>query len=143
MKDYSEFDPNRIKHLEMIQAVIARLGTDSFLVKGWAVTVTGAFLGFAIDGEKWELAIAAFIPAILFWGLDAYFLRAERLFRALHTAVRTEASNDPFFMAATDETFSKSVPRASWGSVLGSLTLIVFYGTLVASAITVATILCN
>jgi hypothetical protein len=36
-------DDITIKHLEFIQGVIGRLATDSFLMKGWAVTVGGAF----------------------------------------------------------------------------------------------------
>jgi len=35
----------------MVQAVITRLGNDSFLVKGWAVTVNGVFLGFAVSSK--------------------------------------------------------------------------------------------
>lgn len=38
---YESFEDQRIKHLDMLQAVIGRLGNDSFLVKGWAVTVAG------------------------------------------------------------------------------------------------------
>jgi hypothetical protein len=34
MSGYEAFDANRIKYLEMIRAVIDRLGNDSFLVKG-------------------------------------------------------------------------------------------------------------
>jgi len=30
---------NKVKHLEMIQAVIARMATNSFMFKGWAVTL--------------------------------------------------------------------------------------------------------
>lgn len=131
-----------MKHLEMIQAVISRLGTDSFLVKGWTVTVSGAFLGFAIDNEEWGLALAGVLPALLFWGLDAYFLRAERLFRALHDAVRTGSPKvEPFSMAATHPPVATSAPKASWIDALISPTLGVFYGTVVVSALVVAAIL--
>jgi hypothetical protein len=144
MNDYSSFEDHRIKHLEMIQGVISRLGTDSFLLKGWAVTLSGAFLGFAIDRSDWGLALAGLLPALVFWGLDAYFLRAERLFRALHDAVRTGTPPvEPFFMAATQPPFSTSAPKASWRDAVISLTLSVFYGTLVVSAVVVAAILCH
>lgn len=42
--DYESFEDRRIKHLELIQAVVGRLGNDGFLMKGWALTVAGAFL---------------------------------------------------------------------------------------------------
>jgi len=32
---YDEVDTTRVSHLQMIQAVIGRLGNDSFLIKGW------------------------------------------------------------------------------------------------------------
>jgi hypothetical protein len=106
---YEDFDDNRVKHLEMIQGVIARLGGNSFLVKGWAVTVSGAFMGFAITGKEWELAAAGLLPVALFWWLDGYFLRAERLFRGLHEAVRTSDEIAPFFMAATRKDLALTV----------------------------------
>jgi len=143
MNDYETFEAHRVKHLEMVQAVISRLGTDSFLVKGWAVTLSGAFLGFGISGKEWGLALAGILPALVFWGLDAYYLRAERLFRALHDAVRTgQPAIEPFFMAATHPSFASSVSNASWRNVALSVTLSVFYATLVASAVVVAAILC-
>ena len=37
-------DDGRIKHLELIQMVVARMGNNSFLIKGWSLTVTGALL---------------------------------------------------------------------------------------------------
>jgi hypothetical protein len=33
-----EIDERRVKHLEMIQAVVARLGNNAFLIKGWSIT---------------------------------------------------------------------------------------------------------
>ncbi len=78
--DYQSFDDKQIKHLEMIQAVVARLAGNSFLIKGWALTLTGAFLGFAVNKSSSGLAAAALIPIVFFWGLDTYYLRAERLF---------------------------------------------------------------
>lgn len=146
VNDYSSFDEPRIRHLEMIQAVISRLGTNSFLVKGWAVTVSGAFLGFAIDGKKWGLALAGLLPTLLFWGLDTYFLRAERLFRALHDAVRTATGTspvEPFFMDATKSEVASSSADASWGEVVVSPTLSLFYGALAVAAVVVAAILAN
>lgn len=41
MSNYQDFDEARIKHLELIQAVIGRLGINGFLMKGWALTVAG------------------------------------------------------------------------------------------------------
>lgn len=79
-------------HLEMIQAVIARLGGNGFLIKGWALTLAGVFVGLAVNGKDCSFALVGAVSALLFWGLDAYFLRAERRFRGLYERVR---SSDP------------------------------------------------
>ncbi len=75
MPETEPFAPPILKHLEFIQAVIARLAGNSFLIKGWALTVTGAFYGFAVHGSDWRLAALGLLPALTFWGLDGYFLR--------------------------------------------------------------------
>lgn len=104
--DYSEFKEQRIKHLEMIQTVITRLSNEGFVVKGWAVTVAGVFAGLAINSEEWKLAAIACFPTLAFWVLDTSFLRAERLFRALHEHVRRGSEDiEPFFMGATTPCF--------------------------------------
>jgi hypothetical protein len=97
-----KLDDAEIKHLEFIQNVIARLATDSFLMKGWGLTVAGAFFGFSAKDLNWRLAAVGLLPVIAFWCLDAYFLSRERLFRDLYIAVRTGTpAVDPFDMNYT------------------------------------------
>ena len=67
--------PAKIAHLEMIQGVVNRLAHSSALLKGWS-------------------ALLAFLPAVVFWGLDGYYLWQERLFRNLYKHVRGLADND-------------------------------------------------
>src|SRR4051812_14887253 len=104
VQEYGDFDTHQVKHLEMIQAVVARLGSNAFLIKGWAITVTGAFVGFAVDRNQWQLAAASVVPTLLFWMLDASFLRNERLFRDLFARV-TRGAEKPFFMGATGKSY--------------------------------------
>lgn len=73
-----------MKHLEMIQGVINRMASNSFLLKGWAVTlVSGIFALSSKDADKLYFLIA-YIPILVFWGLDAYYLLQERLYRKLY-----------------------------------------------------------
>lgn len=79
---------NKIKHLELIQGVVNRMAGNSFALKGWAVTlVAGIFALAAKDTDKLYFLIA-YIPIIIFWGLDSYYLLQERLYRALYDKVR-------------------------------------------------------
>jgi hypothetical protein len=79
----------RLRHLDTLQTVINRLSQNSFTIRGWSITVASVILAFAStrSGAQDELVVLALAPAWTFWGLDAYYLRRERLFRQLHTAV--------------------------------------------------------
>ena len=147
MSGYTTIEDNRIKHLEMIQAVIGRLGNDSFLVKGWAITVAGAFFGFAVNSDQAYLALVSVVPTVFFWNLDAYYLWAERLFRILYDDVRTSATVTPFFMAATSDDFVKAARQRKtniptrW-EIFRSTTIWRFYTAIVAAGGTLAATIC-
>ena len=81
----------RLKHLEMIQSVISRLGQNSFNIKGWSITLVSFVFAYleAQQGTK-HLILVTLIPAIAFWVLDAYYLQQERLFRMLYASVAQE-----------------------------------------------------
>ncbi|MFJ9559797.1 hypothetical protein ACIRQQ_07115 [Streptomyces fuscichromogenes] len=36
-----------VKHLELLQSVISRLGNNSFLVKGWCITLDSTLIAVA------------------------------------------------------------------------------------------------
>ena len=70
----------KLKHLELVQGVINRMANNSFMLKGWAVTlVAGIFALAGKDTDKLYF-LAAYVPVLVFWGLDAYYLLQERLF---------------------------------------------------------------
>jgi hypothetical protein len=76
----------KLKHLEFIQGVINRHNSNSFMIKGWAITTSSAL--FAIAGAIKEpyVVLIAIVPIFMFWGLDAYFLSNERCFIDLFNA---------------------------------------------------------
>jgi hypothetical protein len=82
-------DPDTVKHLELIQGVVGRLAGNSFTIKGWSITLVSVLVGFAAKDANARFAVVALLPAFCFWGLDAYYLRQERLFRALYDQVRS------------------------------------------------------
>jgi hypothetical protein len=81
-------EEKQLKHLEMIQGVINRLAGNSFQMKGWSITLIAALMALAAHEANERYAAVALLPALCFWGLDAYYLRQERLFRKLYDAVR-------------------------------------------------------
>jgi hypothetical protein len=117
----------QIKHLEFIQAVVARLGNGSFLIKGWTLTLVAAFFGLSTDKLSWRLAATALVPIIGFWLLDAYFLRQERLFRRLYDDVRVLGGSVPPFSMDT-RPYAAEVKSLR---VATSMTMVSVYGTLI------------
>ncbi len=83
-------EEHQIKHLEMVQEAIARMARNSFIIKGWNITLASGLAALAVkdaSGLPGAVAIIGLDPAIAFWALDAYYLRLERLYRKLHDAV--------------------------------------------------------
>ncbi len=71
----------------MIQGVISRMGQNAFNAKTWAVTVMAAVFALGPEnGAGAKRAVVVLVPLFLFWALDAYYLRQERLFRKLYEA---------------------------------------------------------
>ncbi len=85
-----------IKHLEMTQAIINRLGNNSFLVKNWSMTVIVAAIVLTARSEIQNPFIVLLLipPVIGFWWLDGYFLWQERLFRQVYDEIRVQSDTD-------------------------------------------------
>ena len=60
----------KIKHLEFIQAAINRMAGNSFLLKGWTVTLTGGLLALTFKQIDRRYFYTSFVVLLLFWFLD-------------------------------------------------------------------------
>lgn len=126
----------RIAHLQMIQAVITRMAGNSFLVKGWTVTLVAALFALAAVDDNRFFVYVAYLPAVMFWALDAYLLRQERLFRQLYDHVR-EAGDGNVDFSMNTHPFNVGT---TW-SVAWSRTLCLFHGAITATIIVVMLVL--
>lgn len=97
------FSVDRIKHLEFLQATIARQASHSFSVKGWSLTVAAALFAYTATHLEWWLALIALVPPVVFAGLDAFYLRQERLFRQLYNAAARPGSSVASFSMDVSE----------------------------------------
>lgn len=71
-------------HLQMYQAVIARMASNSSSVKTWCVTLVAALLVLIADGKAGFSIYIVFVPIVLFFMLDVYYLAMEKRFRAAY-----------------------------------------------------------
>lgn len=93
--------PEEIKHLEFLQNVITRMNSNSFLTKGWAITITSAIIGIFISSKKNEFLLIGVFVCAVFWLLDAFYLHQERKYRELFNSVRETRNVTLFDMDAS------------------------------------------
>lgn len=125
---------NKLAHLEMLQAIIARLENNSFLLKSWSVVLVSAIFALAAKDADRQFVLLAYLPALCFWGLDGYFLRRERLFRYLYDHVRLKGDSEIDFCMDVSAVESAVDP---WWRVSLSTTLLPFHGAILATVATV------
>ena len=124
----------KLKHLEFIQGVINRLSNNSFLLKGWSVVLVSALFALSANNSNVGFIFLAYIPGIVFWGLDGYFISLERDYRKHYERVRIKEPDDiDFSMDMRD------IQRGfkGWASATFSKTLIPFHGVLIGAIILV------
>ena len=124
----------KTKHLEMIQGVINRLSTNSFLLKGWSVVLISALFALSAGGSNPNFVFLAYIPAFVFWGLDGYYLWEEKKFRALYDSVREKDESEIDFSMDTAEVAGQA---GSWVCATISKTLVPFHGVLIVAIVLV------
>lgn len=125
----------KLKHLEMIQAVINRMASNSFVFKGWSVTIIAGLSAFAAKDSNKKLLLIAFFATLLFWAVDAFYLSLERSYRQIYSEVaRKDNANVDFSMALPNRSKFKA-----WISAIFAPILLIFYG--VASVLIIGTVI--
>ena len=114
---------DKIRNLEMIQNIITRMANNSFLLKGWSITIISGV--FSLNLEKINLAIYFLIYSVIivFWFVDTYYLQLERRYRALYEDCRKKPTPD-FCMNLSPP---KSANKTLYYQALLSITELGFY----------------
>ena len=131
-KPKTSIDSGRLKHLEMLQQVITRMANNSFLVKGWSITLISALLALAAKDKIQLMAYVAILPWLAFWMLDGFFLHQEKLFRRLfdHYRAQPQDTATDFSMDTRLEGVIDKPKVQPWSVVMFSRTLLIFHGLL-------------
>jgi hypothetical protein len=127
-------DENKRTYLLMIQNIIDRLSQNSFLIKGWSITIVSALFALAAQNMNLAFIYLAYFPSIAFWLLDGYFLRQERLYRSLFNQARLTNERLVDFSLDTSA-LQQSVPN--WSHILSSKTILLFHGSIIFSILSV------
>jgi len=115
----------KMKHLEFIQNVISRMNSNSFLIKGWAITLVSALFALAAKDANINYVLISYVVIPVFWFLDGFFIATERQYRDLYNEVRQKEEDAiDFDMNASRFNSGKN----TWLSGVFSKTLIPYYG---------------
>ncbi|MBP8114664.1 MAG: hypothetical protein KAY50_04850 [Chitinophagaceae bacterium] len=125
---------NKVKHLEFLQNVITRMNSNSFLLKGWTITLVSALFALAAKDSNLNFVLVSYIGIPIFWVLDGFYISQERQFRDLYNRVtEIDEANIDFKMDASE--FDKG--NRTWFSGVFSKTLIPFYGISILTTLVV------
>lgn len=118
----------KIAHLTFIQSTINRMGQNSFLLKGWCITLIAALFALSTGSSNKSFALIAYLPLFLFWLMDAYYLSLERSYIQLYNLVaRGEIESNELTLDLSKIESSERMINAAL-----SKTLVVFYGTVIS-----------
>jgi len=117
------------KEIDLIQGCITRMAQNSFLIKGWALTIVTIVLALTektIDSIYLWLVIL--IPLLSFWYLDAFFLQTERMYRKMYEWVlgARQKEDQSHLYDLNPHRFKDQVDSRC--EIMWSVTLRVFYG---------------
>lgn len=125
MLEKEQIDNFFVEELKIIQDIIKRMAFNSFMIKGWAVTLV--VITLLLKGNRYQVLIA-FIPLLVFWFLDAYFLQQERLYRELYKwVVANRLKTDEHLFDMNAYRFKEYVQSKM--RIMFSITLGWFYGS--------------
>jgi len=128
-------EEKKLKHLDFLQLIITRMNVNSFLLKGWSVTLVSALFAFAAKDTNIKYVLITYISTPLFWILDGYYLSLERQYRDLYNVVKDKIEADiDFDLNASPYKKNKN---NSWLESIFSTTLTIFYGTLILVTVVV------
>lgn len=133
----------KMKHLEMVEGIIERMGNNSFQLKGWAVTLVSIIGALSAQGSDRRFFLLSFLPLVAFWLLDSFYLQKERKYRILYKNISIkEESNIDFNMDTRNIVVSgEESSRICYFKCLFSISEVLFYGVIAAAVLTMVLIL--
>lgn len=119
----------KIKHLEMVESTINRMSQNSFMLKGWAITLLVGIFALSAQATDKRFILIIYIPLFAFWFLDSFYLQVERKYRTLYKKVlKIKDENIDFNMDINN--FNKNIvkeEKLNYYDSVFSFTELIFY----------------
>lgn len=93
MSNKENIDNIYLEYFKIIQNTILRMAQNSFLIKAWSITLIAGISVLTLSVINSLIYIILIGVVIIFWTLDTYYLRLERLYRFLYEDI-VDAFND-------------------------------------------------
>ncbi|ANQ14011.1 hypothetical protein BA890_07655 [Vibrio natriegens NBRC 15636 = ATCC 14048 = DSM 759] len=104
------------------------MGQNSFLLKGWCITLIAALFALSPSSSNKSFALISYMPLFLFWLMDAYYLSLERSYIQLYNLVaKNEVKSDALTLDLEQVGGGESLFNTAF-----SKTLLVFYGSVIS-----------
>jgi hypothetical protein len=116
------------KEIDLIQDCIKRMANNSFLIKGWTVSLIAVVLALAKDKiDFFYICLILLVPVLCFWYLDTFFLRTEKMYRKMYEwVINNRMTSDERMYDLNPKNYESEVD--STFKVMFSKTLKVFFG---------------
>ena len=122
------------EHLSMIQGIINRMAANSFMIKGWSITLISALFVLSSKDANQNYAFIALLPAISFWILDAFYLQLERRYRKLYEQVQKDYIDSTDIIKLFDMNLDnykeickvERIPRLMFSKSVGWIHVVIF-----------------
>lgn len=120
--------PAVLGHLQIVQGVIQRMAENSRSCKVWCITLVSAILVLSARPDQSQHTLIAFLPTLLFWALDSYYLALERGFRDSYKALVSKVREGQLTISELYEVAPRrSAARGFMSAALHSFSTLPFY----------------
>ena len=119
------------KEIDLIQGVIYRMANNSFMFKGWLISLIAVLLALSKDSllssDLKLISLILCFPTIIFWYLDAFFLHREKCYRVLYDwVIKNRMTSNENLYSLDFRPHQKKVKSVF--RIMFSQTLFPFYG---------------
>ncbi|WP_323842786.1 hypothetical protein [Moraxella sp. Pampa] len=126
------------KEIDLLQSCINRMANNSFLIKGWSITIVSLILTLGKGSQNFVYVVI--LPILAFWYLDAFYLSSERAYRKRYEwIINNRPSNLENLYDLNSINFQ--IPTENILKVMFSKTLSVFYLMIFTSSIIISYLL--